>query len=106
MISNVKPGGGSGDCFIEVFKEALTQQKYLCYLKEDQKMPLIYIDDLIVGTLKLLETDKSKLTDIVYNIQGDSFSMKTLAEALKKNVPSLKVDYKPDFRQKIVETWP
>lgn len=31
-------------------------------------MPLIYIDDLIVGTLKLLEADKSKLTDIVYNI--------------------------------------
>ena len=76
MISNVEPGGGSGDCFIEIFHEALTKNKYTSYLKEDQRMPLIYIDDLIVGTLQLLEADQSKLSDVVYNIQGDSFSMK------------------------------
>lgn len=32
--------------------------------------------------------------------------MKTLSAAIQKTIPELKVDYKPDFRQKIVETWP
>ena len=75
MISNTPPGGGSGDCFVEIYYKAVETGKFESFLKRDHSLPLIYIDDLIYGTLKYLETDGSKLTDTVYNIQGDSFTI-------------------------------
>ncbi|HAN78675.1 MAG TPA: NAD-dependent epimerase, partial [Bacteroidales bacterium] len=35
-----------------------------------------------------------------------SFTPKQLVAELKNHVPNLKVEYKPDFRQKIAESWP
>lgn len=68
VISNGKCGGGSGDCFVEVFQEAMHKKSYTSFLKEDTKMPLIFIDDLIEGTLQMLEADIHLLKDVVYNI--------------------------------------
>lgn len=68
-------------------------------------MSFIYIDDLIEGTLKLLESDISKLSDIVYNIQSCSFTVLELANEIRKHI-KLDMKYKIDFRQNIVDTWP
>ena len=34
------------------------------------------------------------------------FTPSELADCVRKYVPSLKVRYEPDFRQKIADTWP
>ena len=55
--------------------------------------------------MQYLETPDSKLTDTVYNIQGDSFTIDQCAAEIKKIMP-LELTCKEDFRQEIVEGWP
>lgn len=106
VISCTEAFGGSGDYVIEIFYGALRNGAYTCYLQENTKMSFVYIDDLIQGTLKLIEADPNKLSDVVYNIQSCSFTVKELADEIKKHIPNFKMDHLIDFRQKIVDTWP
>lgn len=67
---------------------------------------MIYIDDCIQATVDLLNADNTKLRRRVYNLAGISFSPEQLAAAVKKYIPDFTIEYKPDFRQQIAETWP
>ena len=106
VISCTEAFGGSGDYSIEIFYGALRKQAYTCYLNESTRMSFVYVDDLIEGTLKFLECDSKNFSDVVYNIQSCSFTVKELADEITKTAPEFKMDYLIDFRQKIVDTWP
>jgi threonine 3-dehydrogenase len=67
---------------------------------------MIYIDDCIQATIDLLNADNAKLTRRVYNLAGISFSPEQIAAAVKKYIPDFTIEYAPDFRQAIAETWP
>ena len=41
-----------------------------------------------------------------YNLAGVSFDPKTLAQAIAEEIPGFTVDYAPDFRQAIADSWP
>jgi nucleoside-diphosphate-sugar epimerase len=56
--------------------------------------------------IDLLEADNSKLKRRVYNLTGISFSAGEIAAEIKKHIPEFKIDYKPDFRQAIADSWP
>lgn len=106
VISCTEAFGGSGDYSIEIFYGAMRNKAYTCYLQENTRMSFVYIDDLIEGTLKFIESDSKNFGDVVYNIQSCSFSVKELAEEIKRFVPEFKMNHLIDFRQKIVDTWP
>lgn len=106
VISCTEAFGGSGDYSIEIFYGALRKKAYTCYLQEETKMSFVYIDDLIAGTLKMIESDPKKLTDVVYNIQSCSFTVKEIFEEIRKHIPEFQMSHQIDFRQKIVDTWP
>lgn len=108
IISNeTLPGGGTTDYAVEIFYEAIKHKKYTCFVKKDTVLPMMYMPDCIKATLDLMEADWSKLKHHCdFNVTAMSFSAEDLANEIKKHIPEFKCTYKPDFRQKIAESWP
>jgi len=102
-----EPGGGTTDYAVEIFHDAVEENKYTCSLKEDTYLPMMYMPDAIRATIELMETDASKISvRTSYNISGMSFSPKEIAAEIKKHLPEFAIVYKPDYRQQIAESWP
>jgi nucleoside-diphosphate-sugar epimerase len=101
------PGDGTTEYSVHIFYGALTKGCYTIFLKEDARLPMMYIDDAIEGTIQLMEAPAEKITiRTSYNFGAISFTPKELAEELKKLIPGFVYDYAPDQRQKIAESWP
>ncbi len=101
------PGGGTTDYAVEIFHEALSKQSYTSFLSEDTALPMMFMDDAIEATIRLMNADKESLSiKSSYNLGGISFTPKEIAESIKKHIPNFKIDYEPDFRQAIADSWP
>ena len=101
------PGGGTTDYAIEIFQEALEEKKYDCFLKEDTYLPMMYMPDAIRATIELMEAPAEKISiRTSYNVAGMSFSPKEIAAEINKHIPGFVVNYKPDYRQQIANSWP
>ncbi|MEM0133693.1 MAG: NAD-dependent epimerase/dehydratase family protein [Thermoplasmatales archaeon] len=101
------PGGGTTDYSIEMIIAAVKGRNYKCFLREDSKLPMMYMPDALDSILKLAEADDSRLkhrTD--FNVTSFSITPKELEMELKGYYPSFAVTYEPDFRQKIADSWP
>ncbi|MFK5856142.1 MAG: NAD-dependent epimerase/dehydratase family protein [Bacteroidota bacterium] len=102
-----EPGGGTTDYAVEIFFEAIRKNSYECFLSEDTALPMMFMDDAIKNTIKLMETDGSKLSlRSSYNMAGISFTPKQIVAEIQKSHPEFKITYKPDFRQAIANSWP
>jgi nucleoside-diphosphate-sugar epimerase len=101
------PGGGTTDYAVAIFFEAVKNKKYTCYLREDTRLPMMYMPDCLKATLDLMDADFSKVKHHSdFNVTAMSFSAGELAAEIKKHIPEFTVDYKPDFRQQIADSWP
>lgn len=101
------PGGGTTDYAVEMFHEALGDKKYTCFLQEDTYLPMMYMPDAIRATIELMEADASNISvRTSYNISAMSFSPKEIAAKIQEHIPDFQVDYKPDYRQAIANSWP
>jgi nucleoside-diphosphate-sugar epimerase len=100
-------GGGTTDYAVEIFSDAVKTHSYECFLKEDARLPMMFMPDAIDSTIKLMEADAAKISiRSSYNLGGIDFDPKELAAEIKKHIPDFKITYAPDFRQKIAESWP
>lgn len=101
------PGGGTTDYAVDIFYKAKEGKDYTCFLKSDTALPMMYMEDAIRGTIELMEApaDKVKIRSS-YNLSGCSFTPETLSKEIEKHVPGFKVNYEPDFRQAIADSWP
>jgi nucleoside-diphosphate-sugar epimerase len=106
ISSETLPGGGTTDYAVEIFYEAIKHNKYTCFLREDTVLPMMYMPDCNKALIDLLEADNSKLKRRVYNITGMSFSAGEIAAEIQKHFKDFTIDYKPDFRQQIADSWP
>lgn len=100
------PGGGTTDYAVAIYHNAINNEDFECYLKPETQLPMLYMDDAIAATLRMMEAPRSSIRRVGYNIQGISFSPEMIAEEIQKHYPDFKINYKPDFRQKIAESWP
>lgn len=107
ISSNTLPGGGTTDYAVEIFYSFLKKEKYNCFLDKKSMLPMIYIDDAIESIHKLMSADKKKLSvKSSYNLASFSLSPEIIEKELKKIDDTFIVEYNPDFRQKIADSWP
>jgi nucleoside-diphosphate-sugar epimerase len=101
------PGGGTTDYAVEIFHEALEENRYECFLKEDTYLPMMYMPDAIRATIELMEAPAAQISiRHSYNISGMSFSPKEIGAEIQKHMPGFVMEYKPDYRQHIADGWP
>lgn len=96
-----KPIYSSLDYAVMMFHDALTKGHHDCYLREDTRLPMMYIDDCLRSIVEFLNVPEDKLKLRTYNLNAMSFTPAELAEAVKKHIPNFTISYKPDYRQEI-----
>jgi len=108
IISYVTPpGGGTTDYAVAIYYEAVDKGSYTCFVREDTRLPMMYMPDCINATIQLMEADFAKLKHHSdFNLASMSFSAGELAAEIRKHIPTFKVSYKPDYRQAIADSWP
>ncbi len=108
IISSVAlPGGGTTDFAVEMFYKAVEEGRYTCFVREDTRLPMMYMPDCIKATVDLMHADFDRLKHHSdYNLAAMSFSAGELAEAIRAHIPEFEVTYEPDYRQEIADSWP
>jgi len=102
-----EPGDGTTEYAVSIFYNALHNEPFQCFLKEDSVLPMMYMDDAIKGTLMLMEADSVNIqVRTSYNFAAISFSPKQIYEEIVKHVPNFLITYNPDQRQKTADSWP
>lgn len=101
------PGGGTTDYAVAIFYEAILYGKYTCFLKPETRLPMMYMPDCLKSIIDLMGADFSRLKHHSnFNVTAMSFSAEELALEIKKHLPDFEIDYRPDFRQAIADSWP
>ena len=100
-------GGGTTDYAVEIFYHALKNNDYTCFLSKETVLPMMYMDDAIEAIIKIMTTKKENIKiRTSYNISAVSFTPKELEKQIKIYFPNFNVKFKPDYRQKIADSWP
>jgi nucleoside-diphosphate-sugar epimerase len=101
------PGGGTTDYAVDIYHKALSDGKFECFLSEETRLPMMYMDDAIRATIEIMQAPAEKIKiRSSYNLSGVSFTPKEIAAEIQKHIPNFTISYKPDFRQKIADSWP
>lgn len=102
-----KPGGGTTDYAIDIFYKAVSHEDYTCFLSENTRLPMMYMDDAIKATVDIMQADSSKIkVRSSYNLSAIDFTPAEVYQEIKNHYPDFKVTYSPDFRQVIADSWP
>jgi nucleoside-diphosphate-sugar epimerase len=100
------PAGGTTDYAVEIFHAALKEGHYECFLEENTRLPMMYMDDAIKATVDLMHAPKDQISiRYGYNLAAFSFTPSEIAAEIQKHIPGFTISYKPDFRQAIASSW-
>ena len=101
------PGGGTTDYAIAIFHAACRAETYSCFLGPETTLPMIYMADAIRATIELMNASPENIRiRASYNVAGLSFNPRELAAAIHQRRPDFRIDYRPDHRQAIADSWP
>ncbi|MEZ4801699.1 MAG: NAD-dependent epimerase/dehydratase family protein [Gelidibacter sp.] len=101
------PGGGTTDYAVEIYHKAITEGTYESFLSEDTELPMMFMDDAIDATIKLMDAPTNELSiRSSYNLAAMSFTPKEIANEIQKHIKDFTITYNPDFRQQIADSWP
>ncbi len=100
-------GGGTTDYAVEIYHKAIEDGRYTSFIAENTAMPMLYMDDAIAATIRLMQAPSESLSvRTSYNLGGMSFTPQQLADSIRREIPGFEISYVPDFRQAIAESWP
>ncbi len=101
------PGGGTTDYAVDIYYKALRGEPLDCFLSEDTVLPMMYMDDAVKATINLMQADADKVKiRSSYNISAMSFTPSEIYASIQKHIPDFEINYNPDFRQAIADSWP
>lgn len=101
------PGGGTTDYAVDIFYKAIEDKHYDCFLGEETGLPMMYMDDALNATIGIMQAKKEDVKiRSAYNLGGISFTPKEIAAEIAKHIPEFTIEYNPDFRQAIADSWP
>ena len=102
-----KPGGGTTDYAVDIYFQAVENKSYECFLSENTRLPMMYMQDAVNATIQLMQADVSTIkTRTSYNLAAISFTPEEIAAEIQKHIPEFEISYKTDFRQAIADSWP
>ena len=102
-----KPGGGTTDYAIDIYFKALKEGVYECFLSQETRLPMMYMDDAVAATIQLMQAKPAEVKlRTGYNLAAIDFTPAEMALEIKKHLQDFKILYKPDFRQEIAASWP
>ncbi len=101
------PGGGTTDYAVEIYHKALEKGQYNCFLSAETELPMMFMDDAIRATISLMESPENHISiRSSYNLAAMSFTPNQMAKSIKTHLPEFEINYSPDFRQQIADSWP
>jgi len=101
------PGGGTTDYAVEIYYKAIEEKRYTCFVRENTRLPMMYMPDCIKATIDLMEAPFETLKHHGdFNVGAMSFTAGELAASIKERIPEFETTYEPDFRQEIADSWP
>lgn len=102
-----KPGGGTTDYAVEIYHKALEERHYNCFLNKDTELPMMFMDDAVKATIDIMKAPSEQIkVRSSYNLAAISFTPEEIANSIKQHIHDFKIEYEPDFRQKIADSWP
>jgi nucleoside-diphosphate-sugar epimerase len=102
-----KPGGGTTDYAVDIYFKALEENKYECFLSENTRLPMMYMNDAVDATIQLMQAKPQEVKiRNGYNLAAIDFTPKEIAAEIKKHIPDFEITFNPDFRQEIADSWP
>lgn len=101
------PGGGTTDYAVDIFYQAKLGNKFSCFLSKDTRLPMMFMEDAIRATLNLMEAPVENIgIRSSYNLSGCDFTPEEIANEIKVHIPEFEIEYSPDYRQAIADSWP
>ena len=106
ISSETAPGGGTTDYAVDMYVHAVKNEPYVCYIDRDTPLPFMYMPDAIRAITELAAAPAARIKRRVYNVHAMRLTPGEIEASIKKYVPEFQVEYRPDFRQQIAESWP
>lgn len=109
LISYVAPpGGGTTDYAVEIFYEAIRNQRYRCFLGPDTCLDMMYMPDAVKAAIDLMNADPGRLEHRnAFNVTAVNLTPEQLAAEIRKHMPEFTIEYEVDpVRQAIADSWP
>jgi len=101
------PGGGTTDYAVDIFHKAIAGEVYECFLREESRLPMMFMDDAVKATIDLMEAPAAQIkVRSSYNVTAMSFTPSEITAEIQKHYPDFRITYNPDFRQAIADGWP
>lgn len=109
VISHVTPpGGGTTDYAVDIYYSAVRGERFVCPVKSDTFMDMIYMPDALQASVMLMEANPDRLVHRnSFNIASMSFCPQMIFDEIKKHMPAFEMVYDVDpLKQSIADSWP
>jgi nucleoside-diphosphate-sugar epimerase len=102
------PGGGTTDWAVDIFRRAVRDGRYTCFLGADTQLDFMYMPDAIRAAIEIMEADASRLVHRnAFNVTAMQLTPAWLAAEIATHVPGFEMSYRIDpVRQSIADSWP